>query len=361
MKGFQSAVYFFLFMVATFCAVSAPVILNEYNAVASDSYLGGGNAAADAGGGYACDTFWGRVPGNGGDWFELVVIQDHLDLRGWKLDIYENGVLDETLDLTNHPLWSDLRAGTIITVGEDLPTDAGYNPAAGDWWIHVQAADGADGVYIEPSGFPVSSSNWQLRIRNAAGTVVFGPAGEGVSPAAGIGSDEVFRLEADPSASIAANSPDYDGGSDMSTFGAPNQWGRQNFGALRTLTVPASSLTLFSPNGPQTIRAGSVVPVLWTWTGTVEDVLIEFSLNGGLTWQPVYPPNQGCSGRYDWLVPLVSSDRALVRVVNAGNRAVSDASDAAFSIVPCPLPADITGDCVVDLADLAMLAASWLE
>ncbi|HOK65839.1 MAG TPA: hypothetical protein PLV55_03425, partial [Anaerohalosphaeraceae bacterium] len=117
----------------------------------------------------------------------------------------------------------------------------------------------------------------------------------------------------------------------------------------------------FSPNGPQTIRAGSVVPVLWTWTGTVEDVLIEFSLNGGLTWQPVYPPNQGCSGRYDWLVPLVSSDRALVRVVNAGNRAVSDASDAAFSIVPCPLPADITGDCVVDLADLAMLAASWLE
>lgn len=361
MKTCRLSACLFIFWMGAVSTFSAPVILNEYNAVASDTYLGGGDAAADAAGGQAADSFWGRIPGNGGDWFELVVIQDHLDMRGWKLDIYENGILDETLDLTNHPLWSDLRSGTIITVGEDLPTDASYNPAAGDWWIHVQAADGADGVYIEASGFPVSSSNWQLRIRNAAGTVVFGPAGEGVSPAAGIGSDEIFRLETDPSASIAANSADYDDGSDLSTFGAPNQWGIQNFGTLRTLSAPASALTLLSPNGPQTVRAGSILPITWTSTGTVSEVLIEFSLNGGLTWQPVFPPNQGNTGTYDWLVPLTASTQTMVRVVNAGNRAVFDATDTPFSIVLCAMPADITGDCIVDLADLALLAASWLE
>lgn len=361
MRGFGFSVLLLGVLTGAVDVFSAPVILNEYNAVGPNVYLGGGDAAADASGGRAADSFWGRIPGNGGDWFELVVIEDHLDMRGWKLDIYENGVLDESLDLTNHPLWSDLRSGTIITVAEDLPTDASYNPAAGDWWIHVQAAVGADGVYIEASNFPVSSSNWQLRIRNAAGTVVFGPAGEGVSPAGGIGSDEVFRLEDDPSAFIGANSPAYDGGSDLSTFGAPNQWGCQNFGTLRPLVAPSSTLTLLSPNTFQTVRAGSILPVTWSSTGTVFEVLVEFSLNGGLTWQPVFPPNRGNSGTYNWLVPLAVSNQAMVRVINAGNRAVFDATDTPFSIVDCALLADITGDCIVDLADLALLAASWLE
>jgi len=51
------------------------VLLNEYNAVDPDRYLEGTGS----------DPYWGRVYGNGGDWFELVVVQDHLDLRGWQL------------------------------------------------------------------------------------------------------------------------------------------------------------------------------------------------------------------------------------------------------------------------------------
>jgi hypothetical protein len=346
------------FAASVFCA---SVILNEYNAVDTDGYLGGGTATADASGGRASDSLFGRAAGNGGDWFELVVVADHLDMRNWKLDVYEDGAIDKTLDLTNHTLWSDLRSGTIITVGEDLPTDAGYNPAAGDWWIHVQAADGADGAYIEATNFPVSSSNWQLRIRNAAGTVVFGPAGEGVSPASGIGGEEIFRLEADPSAATAANSPDYDSGDNLSTFGAPNQWGRQNIEALRTVTAAASTLTLLSPNGSETIRGGAIIPITWSYTGTVERVLVEFSLNGGITWSPVYPPNEGNSGQYLWLVPLVSSDQVLVRVSNAADPAVTDRSNAVFTVYECDLEGDLTGDCFIDLEDLAILAASWLE
>lgn len=341
-----------------FCAA---VILNEYNAVAADAYLGGGTSAADESGGKASDCYFGRIAGNGGDWFELVVIADHLDMRNWKLDIYQDGILDETLDLTNHSIWSDLRSGTIITVSEDVPSDISYNPADGDWWINVQANNNADGRYIEASSFPVSSSNWQLRIRNAAGAIIFGPAGEGISPAAGIGSDEVFKLKATPSSTTPANSADYDGDGKLSTFGQANQWGQQNLNSLRTVVPPLSTLTLTTPNGTEIIKGGSFYPITWQSTGVVNNVLIEFSIDNGQSWSGVYPPNIGSSGSYIWQVPAVNTDTALIRIVNMGNPAVMDVSNAAFSIYECPLAGDATDDCVIDLNDLAVMAASWLD
>jgi len=203
----------------------APVILNEYNAVSDIDFL------KDAG----TDSFWGTVQGNGGDWFELVVTIDHQDLRGWELEISNAGAAPEILTLSSDPVWADVRSGTIITVSEELPDDASYDPAGGDWWINVQAADVASGTYITASDFAVSNLGWQLTIRDAGSAVVFGPAGEGVNPLSGIGSDEVFKLEEDPSADITPLSNYNDGTS--STFGAPNVWGGgagvQDFRAIR--------------------------------------------------------------------------------------------------------------------------------
>ena len=66
------------------------LILNEWNAVSADSYLAGGSYKVDT---TKEDPHWatipglpdGRIEGNGGNWIELVVIQDHLDIRGWQL------------------------------------------------------------------------------------------------------------------------------------------------------------------------------------------------------------------------------------------------------------------------------------
>jgi hypothetical protein len=361
MKMFKPACSLILILMFAGHLFGASVILNEYNAVDDDAYLGGGSAFADLSGGRAFDSYFGRVPGNGGDWFELVVITDHLNMRNWMLDIYSDGILDETLTLTNHSIWSDLRSGTIITVSENVPSDISYDPAGGDWWINVQAHNDADGQYIEASSFPVNSSNWQLRIRNASGTIIFGPAGEGISPATGISSTEVFRLEADPSATITAASADYDDGSDFSTFGAPNRWGGQNFGALRTVTPPVSTLTLLSPNGSNVIKAGSVYDITWTHTGTLSSVLVEFSLDDGISWSSAYPANAGNTGVYSWLVPMLDSDNCRVRISNPANPGVFDVSDAAFSIYQCSLEGDVTGDCAIDFNDFLSIATSWLE
>ena len=226
-------------------ASAAPVILNEYNAVSAANYLGGATSTA-------ADPYFGRVLGNGGDWLELVVIQDHLDLRGGSLSIDEGqapGRTTTVLTFTQSSLWADLRAGTIITVAEDLADDTSYDPTGGDWWIHVQASDLASGAYITATNFSVSNDDTQVTIFDGVGALLFGPAGEGITANAGVSSTEMYKLEANPSAAITPASPEYHDGT-SSTFGAPNRWSgntlEQDFSALRAAVVPEpAASTLF--------------------------------------------------------------------------------------------------------------------
>ncbi len=241
---------------------AAPLIVNEFNAVSGSNYLNFGNATTDGDGNSinppvgeepaATDTYFGRIEGNGGDWIELVVVADHLDIRGWMLVICDAGVCDVNDELTfaNHAVWSDLRAGTIITVAEDEATDLSFNPGAGDWWINVQAQNGGSGTYITASNFPVNQTDWKMSILDDNAKVVFGPIGEHVpaDPVAGcfppqddLNSGETFRLEEAPSALIdpcIITLNDYEDGV-LSTFGSPNQWNSgfasQNFDSLRNL------------------------------------------------------------------------------------------------------------------------------
>jgi hypothetical protein len=339
-------------------AFGADIILNEYNAVSSSNFLNGGDALADDDGGRASDSYFGRVQGNGGDWFELVVITDHLDMSNWKLEI-NNGA--GILELTDDSIWSDLRSGTIITVSEDLQSDVSYNPAAGDWWINVQANDTASGDYITASNFPVNNTNWQLTIRDANDTDIFGPAGEGISPLTGIGNTEVFRLEVTPDALIAPDSPDYGDGKRLSTFGAANQWGSQDFYHLRSIVAEPSSISLLDPNSSEIIAGGTTQTVTWETGGTIDNVTIEFSIDNGYTWSEVYPPNIGNTGSYDWFVPIVDSEQCKVRLTNTADLNVYDTTDGVFTIYECILDGDLNGDCFINMNDLAIIALYWLQ
>ncbi|MBN1513305.1 MAG: CotH kinase family protein [Phycisphaerae bacterium] len=243
-------------------SAGAAVILNEYNAVSSGNYL------KDAG----TDVVFGRSPENGGDWFELAVTQDHVDLRGWTLVWTEAPSDVGTLTLTDDVLWSDLRAGTIITFIEKCgaeggwDADASYDPGAGDWWIHINTR--CEGVPQEtyvttttnvpgdgPGNFSVGNDNWQLTILDAQARVVFGPAGEGIEPLSGIGSDEVFRLEEDPGPYIHSRS-DYNDGT-SSTFGAPNRYAgemlEQSFEQLRECFEPCATADDCADGDPCTV------------------------------------------------------------------------------------------------------------
>jgi len=225
-------------------ASGAELILNEYNGVAATGYLNGGTATEDEDLGAAADVTLGRVLGNGGDWFELVVVADHLDIRGWRVQVCDNAVCAAELVFTNAALLSDLRAGTLLTVAADMAgltraEDASYNPVNGageDWWIELRAGAGASGTYISATPFTVSQTNSQITIRDAGGLLIFGPAGEGIAPGVGLNSREVFKLETSPSALTTADAAGYNDGS-SSSFGAPNLFGGglgvQSLAALR--------------------------------------------------------------------------------------------------------------------------------
>lgn len=213
------------------------IVLNEYNAVDGDRYLGGGSAGDVANG---SDTFFGRVPGNGGDWFELVVLEDRLDLRGWTLQL-RDGIDDsaasrESLVFADRVELAAVEAGTIITISEDLPDDLSFAPWNDDWHINLQANDDDDGAFFTPQSqenFATSNQNWQLTILNADGDLAFGAAGEGIGDLSGVNGTEIGELEVDPTTNVD-RLVDYGDGK-SSTFGAPNVTNEvpQDFSAIR--------------------------------------------------------------------------------------------------------------------------------
>jgi hypothetical protein len=191
---------------------AAQVILNEYNAVSGSNRLDGGDGR---------DAYFGTIFGNGGNWFELLVIEDHVDMRGWNLVWHEDEQVNGetaagTLTLSNAPLWSDLRSGTLITFiettnagGEDgfnTSTNTSFDPAANDWWINVATREeigkGAAALVTtvtndgNPGDFSVGRSDWTLTIADSLNNVIFGPAGEGASwGGGGVSGEEGGSLE----------------------------------------------------------------------------------------------------------------------------------------------------------------------
>jgi hypothetical protein len=288
---------------------SGELILNEFNAVGSEKYL----KTADYAGSTNVDIYFqemadgkhpgkmtgillnGRIQGNGGDWIELIVTQDHADIRGWQIrwaevgaseadgtDIwYGNGNVEQgVLQFSQSSIWSNLRSGTIITIVDEaliyvdkdnqnrtynvspsyaeavinLSTDTSFNPDANDWWINVSTkTESSSSTPLITSVHNVSghtswdwgcgNDNWQIHIDDAGGNLVWGPTGEALGSGfwggSGINSSEAGRLETNPSAS--ATGVDFHD-ADTSSFGMPNRWGNpenvQDFSNLRAWYNP---------------------------------------------------------------------------------------------------------------------------
>lgn len=262
---------------------AAPLILNEFNAVSDSKYLD----SSDYEGSGKADTRFGRIQGNGKDWFELVVTADHVDVRGWELRWFEDetanpggtvwdssrsGKKQGAITFTDDTLWSDLRQGTIITIAEEETITAedssivvdGSDTSTnfrqddeGDWWIHIylgdsdylsyETNDGADGGMMS-----VGNHDWELRVYDGSSDI-FGPIGEAISGwgGGGISSKEIGKVEADPSTSTSIS--DFNDGT-SSTFGEENQWSGgsnvQDFSSLRDWApIPEPAVLVFLLTG----------------------------------------------------------------------------------------------------------------
>ncbi len=91
-------------------------------------------------------------------------------------------------------------------------------------------------------------------------------------------------------------------------------------------------ITVVSPDGGESWLVGTTTEHCLENDRDDRDVKIEYSLDNGGHWIEVIATTAN-NGSYPWIVPATPSSRCLVRISDAANAAVRDASDAVFSIL----------------------------
>lgn len=95
--------------------------------------------------------------------------------------------------------------------------------------------------------------------------------------------------------------------------------------------IPAASVELVSPNGRELWEIGTQQPIVWNQSGVSGDLTLQYSIDGGSTWKTIVDATEA-DGSYIWTVPDDRSDDAYVRVTSTQDPAVTDQSDAPFTI-----------------------------
>ena len=97
--------------------------------------------------------------------------------------------------------------------------------------------------------------------------------------------------------------------------------------------IPASpSITLHSPSGGETFAAGQEIGIFWSTT-SIAHIKIEFSSDGGSTYTTIAAAVDATLGFFSWNVPGTPFANCRIRISNAANNSLSDASLNTFSIV----------------------------
>lgn len=93
-------------------------------------------------------------------------------------------------------------------------------------------------------------------------------------------------------------------------------------------------LQLLAPNGGEEWRSGGVRRIAWRGSAPTT-VRVEYSVNNGANWTVFAPSVTMVDGGIDWIIPDLTSERCLVRVVDVDGWR-SDTSDAVFTIFRRP-------------------------
>ncbi|MEX2185288.1 MAG: right-handed parallel beta-helix repeat-containing protein [Pirellulales bacterium] len=109
---------------------------------------------------------------------------------------------------------------------------------------------------------------------------------------------------------------------------------RVNLGAFGNTSQasrsPTTSLRVLSPNGFEKFRVDRTESIRWDALGLAGTVTIESSTDGGMNWTTVSAGEMN-DGQFDW-TPTAYTLSGLIRITSDANAALTDASDAAFTV-----------------------------
>ncbi len=99
-----------------------------------------------------------------------------------------------------------------------------------------------------------------------------------------------------------------------------------------TLTNPASSISLTSPNGGENWLIGSTQIVRWN-VNLVSNIKIEYTLDNGTNWNLIVESLAGSADAYTWNVPAVPSSLCKIKITDIANPALIAMSAGNFNIL----------------------------
>lgn len=117
--------------------------------------------------------------------------------------------------------------------------------------------------------------------------------------------------------------------------GDPAGFGYSDFGSVGAYTLSGTviggiGINVISPNGNESLGVGEQHDILWSSTGVASNVKLEYSTNGGASWNTIVAstPNDGSE---PWVIPNTPTLQGRVRVSSIDG-ALSDTSNFDFSI-----------------------------
>jgi hypothetical protein len=86
------------------------------------------------------------------------------------------------------------------------------------------------------------------------------------------------------------------------------------------------SITISSPKGGENLEIGSTQTILWEWAGEINEVVIELSDNGGISWQELIFATRENTGSRVWMVNR-ESGKYLLRISDLNSPFINAISD----------------------------------
>ncbi|MBM2813578.1 MAG: hypothetical protein HW421_340 [Ignavibacteria bacterium] len=99
-----------------------------------------------------------------------------------------------------------------------------------------------------------------------------------------------------------------------------------------TFTVTDKYITINTPNGGEKFEIGSVHQIKWESNGINQETL-EFSTNGGSSFQPITSPYIQGSKTCNWTIPEQPGTSCLIKIKDSAVDQVKDVTDSLFTIV----------------------------